>query len=56
MLKTLEPVDGGRTCFRLIGGVLVEHTVSEVRPAVQANSENLRLVSPLPLPPYEESA
>ena len=51
MLKTLEPVDDSRTCFRLIGGVLVERTVAEVRPAVKANSENLRLVIPHPHPP-----
>ena len=44
VLKTLEPVEATRTCFRLIGGVLVERTVAEVRPAVAANAENLRLV------------
>ncbi len=39
--KALEPMDGTRKCFRLIGEVLVERTVGEVLPAVQKNRENL---------------
>jgi prefoldin subunit 2 len=32
--KTLEGVAGDRKCFRMIGGVLVERTASEVLPAL----------------------
>lgn len=42
VLKALEPMDGDRKCFRLIGGVLVERTVREVIPAVQTNKDNLK--------------
>ena len=44
VIKTLEPLDNNRKCFRLIGGVLVERTVAEVQPAVKINCEQLRLV------------
>ena len=44
MLKTLEPMPGDRKCFRLIGGVLVQQTVAEVRPAVESNAQNLKKV------------
>ena len=36
VLGTLTPMDAGRRCMRMIGGVLVERTVGEVVPAVQA--------------------
>ncbi len=42
MLKTLEPMPSDRKCYRLIGGVLVQQTVAEVRPAVESNAENLK--------------
>ena len=42
MLKTLEPMPGDRKCYRLIGGVLVQQTVADVRPAVESNAENLK--------------
>lgn len=45
MLKTLEPLEEGRKCFRLVGGVLVEQNVGVVRPTVQGNMDNLKLVS-----------
>lgn len=44
MLRTLEPLDEGRKCFRLVGGVLVEQTVGTTRPTVQGNLDNLKLV------------
>lgn len=41
VIKTLEPLDKERKCFRLIGGVLVERTVEEVLPAVQQHRQSL---------------
>lgn len=41
VLKVLQPIEGDRKCFRLIGGVLVERTVAEVSPAVESNREQL---------------
>lgn len=32
-----------RKCYRLVGGVLVERTVKEVRPAILSNLENVRV-------------
>lgn len=34
-------MDAQRTCFRLVGGVLVERQVKDVLPAVQANLEGI---------------
>lgn len=34
VIKTLQPMDAGRKCFRLVGDVLVERTVGEALPAV----------------------
>jgi len=44
VLKTLEPLDAERKCFRLVGGVLVEQNVGLVRPVVQTNLDNLKVV------------
>lgn len=44
VLQTLEPLEEGRKCFRLVGGVLVEQTVGTTRPTVQGNMDNLKLV------------
>ena len=41
VLQNLEPLDAERRCFRLIGGVLVERTVGEVRPKIEANKTRL---------------
>jgi prefoldin subunit 2 len=41
-METLQPLDPQRKCFRLIGGVLVEHTVKDVLPALKINKENVR--------------
>lgn len=37
VIGALEPLDKGRRCHRLIGGVLVERTVAEVLPALERN-------------------
>ncbi|KAK9867552.1 hypothetical protein WJX84_005486 [Apatococcus fuscideae] len=44
VLKTLEPMEKNRKCFRLIGGVLVERTIADVAPAVKTNKEQLDLL------------
>lgn len=45
VIKTLEPLDAERKCFRLVGDVLVERTVGEVLPAVKSNRDHLAAVS-----------
>lgn len=44
VIKTLDPQDASRKCFRLVGEVLVERTVGEVLPAVKKNRDNLAAV------------
>jgi chaperonin cofactor prefoldin len=44
VLETLEPLSGDRKCFRMINGVLVERTVSDVLPALQTNADGLKEV------------
>ncbi|KAI5082087.1 hypothetical protein GOP47_0001830 [Adiantum capillus-veneris] len=44
VISAIQPLDQGRKCFRMIGGVLVERTVGEVLPAVQRNKEGLQEV------------
>mmetsp|Transcript_35910 Transcript_35910/g.49838 ORF Transcript_35910/g.49838 Transcript_35910/m.49838 type:complete len:138 (+) Transcript_35910:88-501(+) len=44
VVSAIEPLDAGRKCFRLIGGVLVERTVGEVLPAVKRNRDGLEQV------------
>mmetsp|Transcript_3940 Transcript_3940/g.8919 ORF Transcript_3940/g.8919 Transcript_3940/m.8919 type:complete len:139 (-) Transcript_3940:148-564(-) len=39
--EALQPLDAGRKCFRMIGGVIVERTVSEVMPAVELNMSQI---------------
>ena len=41
VLQNLEPLSADRRCYRLIGGVLVERTVGEVRPKIEMNKERL---------------
>jgi prefoldin subunit 2 len=41
VLQNLEPLAADRRCYRLIGGVLVERTVGEVRPKIEMNKERL---------------
>jgi prefoldin subunit 2 len=42
VIDTLQPLDQGRRCFRLIGGVLVERTIAEILPALRSNKESVR--------------
>ncbi|KAK5172120.1 Cochaperone prefoldin complex subunit [Saxophila tyrrhenica] len=44
VLETLGPLSGERKCFRMINGVLVERTVSDVLPALQTNADGLKEV------------
>ncbi|EFN54800.1 hypothetical protein CHLNCDRAFT_14368, partial [Chlorella variabilis] len=41
VIKTLEPLDAERKCFRLVGEVLVERTVADVLPAVKKTRDGL---------------
>ncbi|KAL6780641.1 PFD2 [Auxenochlorella protothecoides x Auxenochlorella symbiontica] len=41
VVKTLEPLDASRKCFKLLGDILVERTVGEVLPTVNENKNNL---------------
>lgn len=45
VMSALIPLDPARKCFRMIGGVVVERTVSEVLPAVLKNKESVRLTN-----------
>eukprot|EP01063_Lacrimia_lanifica_P005145 TRINITY_DN12960_c0_g1_i1.p2 TRINITY_DN12960_c0_g1~~TRINITY_DN12960_c0_g1_i1.p2 ORF type:complete len:143 (+),score=92.74 TRINITY_DN12960_c0_g1_i1:88-516(+) len=40
----LEPLEEDRKCFRLIGGVLVERSAKEVKPALKGNIEQIEKV------------
>ncbi|KAK7676897.1 hypothetical protein QCA50_020153 [Cerrena zonata] len=47
VLTTLDEAlveEPDRKCFRLVGGILVERTVTEVVPAVKTNRDNIRKV------------
>merc|ERR1719379_310941 len=44
VLKAFEKVEPERRCFRMVGGVLVERTVAEVKPAVAQNQEKIKQV------------
>ena len=44
MCDALKGLDSGRKCFRMIGGVLVERTVGEVLPTVDANRQQIAQV------------
>jgi len=41
VIDTLKELEGDRKTFRMIGGVLVERTVSEVLPSVQENHDGI---------------
>ena len=55
VLKTLEPMEKHRKCFRLIGGVLVERTVADVAPSVKTNKDQLDLVRHTDLTSFERA-
>merc|ERR550514_385926 len=42
VLKAFEKVEPSRRCFRMVGGVLVERTVQEVKPAVEENRDKIQ--------------
>lgn len=42
VVASMEKLEPGRRCFRLVSGVLVERTVGEVLPAVRKNLEGVR--------------
>lgn len=44
VIKTLEPLDVDRKCFRLVGEVMVESSVATALPEVKKNRENLQAV------------
>lgn len=44
VLETLEPLPGDRKCFRMINGVLVERTVTDVLPQLKTNADGLKKV------------
>ncbi|TPX48760.1 hypothetical protein SeMB42_g00327 [Synchytrium endobioticum] len=44
VLDTISPMDPGRKCFRLVGGVLVERTIRDVVPAVTTNMEGIKQI------------
>lgn len=41
VLETMSGVDESRRCFRMVGGVLVERTVREVKPALTLNRDQV---------------
>jgi len=41
--ETIRPLEGGRKCFQLINGVLVERVVSEVLPIVDQNRDSVSM-------------
>jgi prefoldin subunit 2 len=42
VLDTLSPLGQNRTCFRLMGGVLVERTIEQVAPMVESNLQGVK--------------
>lgn len=41
VIETLQDVSPERKCFRMVGGVLVERTVTEILPALVNNKEQV---------------
>lgn len=44
VIEALKPLDGDRKCHRLVNGVLVERSVSQVLPALTTNIDNVNLL------------
>ncbi len=44
VIGTLQPLPPSRKCFRMIGGILVERTVEDVLPQLEANQAGLTSV------------
>jgi prefoldin subunit 2 len=45
VIDTIKPLDENRTCYRLIGGVLVQKTIKEVLPMVTQNQQGVFLTN-----------
>ena len=45
VIEALKEVSDDRKCFRMVGSVLVERTVKEVRPPLTTNCEQVKLVN-----------
>ncbi|KAH6791589.1 prefoldin 2 [Perilla frutescens var. hirtella] len=44
VINAIKPLDPSRRCYRMVGGALIERTISEVLPAVHGNKEGLEEV------------
>ncbi|KAL0075638.1 Prefoldin beta-like protein [Phycomyces blakesleeanus] len=44
VIDSISPLEPGRKCFRMVGGVLVERTVKEVLPALETNYNGIQQV------------
>ena len=44
VIEALKPLEGERKCHRLINGVLIERTVSQVLPALTLNFDNVNII------------
>ncbi|KAJ3352307.1 hypothetical protein AMAG_06711 [Allomyces macrogynus ATCC 38327] len=44
VIDSIKPLPKDRKCFRLVGGVLMERTVAEVLPALEANLDGINSV------------
>ncbi|PVU98774.1 hypothetical protein BB559_001279 [Furculomyces boomerangus] len=54
VIDTIKPMEPERTCFRLINGVLVERTVKEVLPALEANLEGISKIISVIMEQYKK--
>jgi prefoldin subunit 2 len=41
VIETLKPLKEDRTCYRLVGGILVQKNVKETLPSVEANQQGI---------------
>ncbi|KAJ3323347.1 hypothetical protein HDV06_001867 [Boothiomyces sp. JEL0866] len=41
VIDTIKPLDSDRTCYRLVGGILVKKTVKEVLPFLEQNHDGI---------------
>ncbi|KAJ3306379.1 hypothetical protein HDV03_005346 [Kappamyces sp. JEL0829] len=41
VIDTISPLEKTRTCFRLVGGILVKRTVEETLPLVEQNKQGI---------------
>lgn len=55
VLSSLSSLPSDRKCFRMVGGVLTERTVGEVRPLLKTNEEGLKKVMESLVVNYKET-